>query len=230
MYELEHGVIPRMFTIYLGLTQKEFAEKIQVHFRSVQKWENGETEISPKNETHILNVFSENKNTQNVLDSIINDSFSTAEAEPITEYIQKENNEIGVPYYENMEVAGGITTMYSDFKEVPTFYINYEHFNDCTAYLPVVGDSMYPQYCSGEIVAVKRINNYNALLWGEAYFVVTNENANDLKTIKLLFSHEDDSKLILRASNPNFKGDTIIDKCDIIHIYSVKGKIKRNQL
>jgi len=118
----------------------------------------------------------------------------------ITNEFEYKNNTTGVPYYENMEVAGSITSMYSDFKEVPTFYINYEHFNDCTAYLPVVGDSMYPQYCSGEIVAVKKIINYNALLWGEAYFIVTNENANDLKTIKLLFSHEDDSKLILRAS------------------------------
>lgn len=136
----------------------------------------------------------------------------------------------GVPYYENIEVSGGALPMYSDYKETPTFYINYEHFNDCTAYLPVVGDSMYPSYCSGEIVAVKEIINKDVIQWGETYFVATNGNANDLKTIKQVHFHEDESKIILRASNPNFKGDIIINKDDILHMFIVKGKIKRNQL
>lgn len=136
----------------------------------------------------------------------------------------------GVPYYENVEVSGGVMPMYSDYAENPTFYIDYEHFNDCTAYLPVVGDSMYPSYCSGEIVAVKEILNKNVIQWGETYFISTNGNANDLKTIKQLHYHEDESKIILRASNPNFKGDIIINKEDILHLFIVKGKIKRNQL
>lgn len=140
------------------------------------------------------------------------------------------SNSEGVPYYENVEVSGGALPMYSDYKEVPTFYINYEHFNDCTAYLPVVGDSMYPSYCSGEIVAVKEILNKKIIQWGETYFVATNGNANDLKTIKQVHYHEDESKIILRASNPNFKGDIVINKKDILHMFIVKGKIKRNQL
>ncbi|WP_312312213.1 S24 family peptidase [Empedobacter brevis] len=136
----------------------------------------------------------------------------------------------GVPYYENVEIAGGVMPMYSDYRETPTFYINYEHFNDCTAYLPVVGDSMYPNYCSGEIVAVKEIVNKDVIQWGETYFIATNGNANDLKTIKQVHHHDDESKIILRASNPNYKGDIIINKEDILHMFIVKGKIKRNQL
>lgn len=136
----------------------------------------------------------------------------------------------GVPYYENVEATCGIISQFNDYPETPTFFINYEHFNDCTAYIPVVGDSMYPQYCAGEIVAVKRIYNLDIIQWGEAYFVVTNENANSLKTIKQVHWSEDPSKIILRASNPNFKGDTLIDKADIISMFIIKGKIKRNQL
>lgn len=137
---------------------------------------------------------------------------------------------IGVPYYENIEGTCGIVSQFNDYKEMPTFYINYQHFNDCNAYIPVVGDSMYPQYCSGEIIAVKRIFNMEIIQWGEAYFVVTNENSNNLKTVKLVHPHEDPDKIILRASNPNFKGDTIINKADIISMFIIKGKIKRNQL
>lgn len=139
-------------------------------------------------------------------------------------------NEKGVPYYEDIQATGGIITSYEDYPETPSFYIDYEHFNDCTAYLPVTGDSMFPQYCSGEIVAIRRIFNFDVILWGEAYLVVTNGNANDLRTIKLIFPHEDQSKIILRACNPDYKGDTVINKEDILFLYIIKGKIKRNQL
>lgn len=145
--------------------------------------------------------------------------------------INAEGDELkGVPYYENVEATCGIISQFNDYPETPTFFINYEHFNDCTAYIPVVGDSMYPQYCAGEIVAVKRIFNLDIIQWGEAYFVVTNENSNSLKTIKQVHWCEDPSKIILRASNPNYKGDTLIDKADIISMFIIKGKIKRNQL
>ena len=89
---------------------------------------------------------------------------------------------------------------------------------------------MYPQYCSGEIIAVKRIYNLDVIQWGEAYFVVTNENANSLRTVKQVHWSEDPDKIILRASNPNFKGDTVINKSDVISMFIIKGKIKRNQL
>lgn len=143
--------------------------------------------------------------------------------------IKLESNQ-GVPYFEDIEATATIASSYSDFKEVPTFYIDYEHFNDCTAYVPIVGDSMYPSFCSGEIIAIKKIFNLDVILWGEAYFVVTNGNANDIKAAKLLFPHEDESKIILRSSNPNYKGDTPINKKDILHLYLIKGKIHRKHL
>lgn len=147
------------------------------------------------------------------------------------EKLPQNTNGVGVPYFEDIESSGGIIpSMNENGRETPTFFINYEHFNDCTAYIQHVGDSMYPKYCSGEIIAVKRIFNFDVVLWGEAYLVVTNDNANSLCTVKLLHQHDDDSKVILRASNPNFKGDTIIRKEDIISLFMVKGKITRNQL
>src|SRR5690606_3657946 len=99
------------------------------------------------------------------------------------------NDGSGVPYFEDIEATATIASSYSDFKETPTFYIDYEHFNDCTAYVPIVGDSMYPTFCSGEIIAIKKIFNLDVILWGEAYFIVTNSNANDIKAAKLMFPH-----------------------------------------
>lgn len=140
------------------------------------------------------------------------------------------DNPKGVPYFENIEATGSILSLYNDYPEVPTFYINYPHFDDCTAYVPMVGDSMFPMYSSGEIIAVKKVDNTDILLWGEAYLVVTNGNANSLRTVKLVHQHEDDSKIILRASNPNYRGDTVLNKADVISMFIVKGRIRRNQL
>ncbi|MDM1396095.1 helix-turn-helix domain-containing protein [Myroides odoratimimus] len=140
------------------------------------------------------------------------------------------DNSKGVPYYEGIEATGSILTSFNDIKENPSFYISYPHFDDCTAYLPMAGDSMYPKYCSGEIIAVKQIYNFDIIQWGEAYMIVTDSEANDLRTIKLLFPHKEEDKIILRASNPSFAGDTIIPKKNIVSLFLVKGKITRNQL
>ncbi|WP_421941616.1 LexA family transcriptional regulator [Pedobacter sp.] len=113
-------------------------------------------------------------------------------------------------------------------EEQAEYFVNYKPFNDCTAYLPVYGDSMYPKYASGEIIAVREITNYEVLQWGEAYVIMMNEAANSLRSIKLIYQHSNDNKLILRSSNPNFKGDTVIEKKNIAALYIIKGKITRN--
>lgn len=145
--------------------------------------------------------------------------------EPSANYSQ-----IGVPYYDDLDVTASIITSFQDYKEVPTFLIDYKHFNDCDAYLPVVGDSMYPKYSAGEIVAVKQIRSIETILWGETYLVITNENANSLRTLKDVHFSQDQTKLILRACNPDYMGDTYINKVDIISMFIVKGRIRRNQL
>lgn len=116
------------------------------------------------------------------------------------------------------------------FMEPPEYYVNFRPFNDCDAYLPIYGDSMYPKYASGEIIAIREIRNFDIIQWGEAYLVVADERANNIATVKLLFEHPDERKLILRSSNPNFKGDTVIGKEFIKKMFIVKGKVTRNQL
>ncbi|MCW0484106.1 XRE family transcriptional regulator [Gaoshiqia sediminis] len=142
---------------------------------------------------------------------------------------ETELSKIGVPYFD-IDVTASIKESFQDVAEVPEFYVDFKPFNDCTAYLPIWGDSMYPTYASGEIIAVKRLENPDVILWGEAYLIITNAEANNMKTIKLLFPHEEPDKLILRASNPNFKGDTVIPKKSVLNLYSIKGKITRKQL
>lgn len=160
--------------------------------------------------------------------SAINKTVALSEAEP--SYNIDESNSIGVPYYEDLDVTASLVTSFSDYKENPTFFINYRHFNDCDAYLPVMGNSMSPLYCNGDIVAIRKIRNIDTLLPGETYLVITSPEANSLRTIKCVFNSPDKSKIILRAVNPDYSGDTEIFKKDILSIYFVKGKITRNEL
>lgn len=151
----------------------------------------------------------------------------------INSYLEKENikpeKRKSVPYYD-IDVTAHITSSFNDVVEEPKFYVDYQPFNDCTAYVNNYGDSMFPKYKNGEKLAVKQIQNLDVLMYGESYLVITNSNANDLKTVKEVHFHEDVGKLILRASNPAYRGDTIIDKEDIISMFAIKGKISQNFL
>lgn len=135
----------------------------------------------------------------------------------------------GVPYYD-VEASAHIAEVLDGGDRQPEFYVDFEPFNDCDAYLTVYGDSMYPAIQSGEVIAVKHVKTLEVLLWGEKYLVITNEDANNLRTVKLVHQHEDNSKIILRASNPNFKGDTVVRKESIVKMFLVKGKISRGHI
>ncbi|WEK19769.1 MAG: S24 family peptidase [Candidatus Pedobacter colombiensis] len=140
-----------------------------------------------------------------------------------------EPEEKGVPFF-NVNLSEISFGTYGVLGEAPEYYVNFRPFNDCDAYLPIYGDSMYPKYASGEIIAIREITNFNVLQWGEAYLVVADERANHMTTVKLIFEHPDQKKIILRSSNPNFKGDTVIDRASIQKMFLIKGKVTRNQL
>jgi transcriptional regulator with XRE-family HTH domain len=187
-----------------GLSRKEFANKIGITKDTLDTWEY-RTKVIPLDKIeHIKHVF-----------NMYADS-----------HLQKDIHT--VPYYD-IDVTSHITTSFNDVPETPTYYVDYAPFNDCTAIVNNYGDSMFPKYKNGDRLAIKQLFNLDTILWGETYLVVTNENANDMRTVKDVFSvADDDSKIILRASNPNYAGDTFVNKEDILSIYISKGKLGQN--
>lgn len=136
------------------------------------------------------------------------------------------NHNKGVPYYP-IDVTASLVRSFNDISEKPEYFIDFRPFNDCTAYFPIYGDSMYPMFKSGQIIAVKNVLNFSIIQWGEAYLVITDETANNMRTVKLVFPHDDTNFIILRASNPNFKGDIVIPRSAVINLFIVKGSIER---
>lgn len=178
----------------------------------VSDYYNGKKEVSAK----FSEAFIEHYNYKSSISSL-----PRIEEDKINTYKNK------VPLYET-DVTSHVTTSFNDIPEIPSYYVDYKPFNDCTAYVKNYGDSMFPKYKNGEKLAVKQINNLDVITWGETYLVVTNGNANDLRTVKDVHPHKDESKIILRASNPNYAGDTVINKEDILSMFAVKGKISQN--
>lgn len=131
-----------------------------------------------------------------------------------------------IPFFSS-DITASIVHSFDDILMSPAYYIRCSFLNDCDACFPVYGDSMYPKYCSGDVVGVRN-HNRDFILWGESYLVITNSEGGNLRTIKMIFKHEDPSKVILRASNPNFAGDTVIPIESIISLHLVKGKIHIN--
>ncbi|WP_197082351.1 S24 family peptidase [Pedobacter sp. BMA] len=196
-------------------TQKDFASGLNLEPGTISPMISGKRPITNPFKERLDFKFNVNINW-----------LETGEGEPFLKKgpVVSESKE-GVPYF-NVSLSDNDIRSFGD--EQAEYFVNYKPFNDCTCYLPVYGDSMYPKYASGEIIAVREITNFEILQWGEAYVIMTDEKANHLRSIKLIHQHSDENKLILRSSNPNFKGDTIIAKESIMALYIIKGKITRN--
>ncbi|MBE7691320.1 helix-turn-helix domain-containing protein [Tenacibaculum piscium] len=212
----------------LGLNQIQLGKLLGKSKRTVVEWEKN-TEFTQSQKVQIDAVFNKSEVTA---PSILKESSNTIKEKiNISETNEQESPKTfkGVPAY-GVEVTSHVTTSFNDIPESPEFYVDYKPFNDCTCYVINYGDSMHPEYKSGERLAVKQIFNLDVICWGEAYLVVTNGNANDLRGVKRVHFHKDLSKVILRSSNPLYAGDMVINKEDIVSMYIVKGKISQNSI
>ncbi|MCY4781681.1 helix-turn-helix domain-containing protein [Sphingobacterium sp. UT-1RO-CII-1] len=214
----------KLFRKELGLSQQQMASVLGLNRSNLSKIENNEDGRNvPKDTFYVLsdkfNLNPEWWETGTGEMIVSNDNSAKKTNNPPT----KTN---GVPFFD-LDVTATITGSYMDSGQTPDYYIDFKPFNDCDAYARVYGDSMYPKYGNGEIIAIKRIYNLEAILWGEAYMVVTDSEYDNLRTIKTVHPYDKDEEyIVLRASNPNFKGDTKIKKRNIIGMFIVKGKTR----
>ena len=206
---------------YSKLNGKSFSEKIGlIRPQAIYDIQNGKTQnISVSMANKIISAFPE-----------VNKSWLfTGDGEMLIRPEDKITEKRGIPFYD-INVTASIAESFNDIPEVSQYLISYPPLNDCCAAFPVYGESMEPDFLAGEVVLVKEITNVDSMLWGEPYLVITNANCDNLRTIKNVYLSEDRCKFILRATNPRFSGDTIIDRNDVLKIFLIKGKINRRQL
>lgn len=149
----------------------------------------------------------------------------TKENNVINIFKGKEKNEESkpVPYYDIDATAGNITIFSEDGVEYIKQHISVPQFSDCDMFINVSGDSMYPKYCSGELIALKRLKDFEVIAYNEAYLIVTDEQ----RLLKRICKSDKKDMWLLCSDNKDYEPFDIHIK-KIRFLYIVKGKITKN--
>lgn len=145
----------------------------------------------------------------------ITDNESLNDIRPSRSY----NPSVGVPYF-NVDFEMGFDIMENDQTTKCDYMINFQPYNKCNAWCNARGNSMHPTISSGDIIALRKIDDFRFLISGEIYAIVT---SNDLRTIKRV--KDNGSTITLIPDNKDYPEQTI-DKNDVRYIYQVMGSMK----
>lgn len=187
----------------LSLTQKQLAEKCGVNERTVQKWEAGG--VIPTATKMLLEGF-------------------LSEHESNTSLVPKQSFNKGVPYY-NVDFVGGFDLISNDQTINPDYLIDFPLYNKATCWCNITGHSMEPEITHGDIIALKKIDDWRFLPYGEVYAIVTK---NDMRTVKRIGPSQNPECIMLIPTNksPEYAPQEI-RKDDILHVFEVMGCMKR---
>lgn len=126
----------------------------------------------------------------------------------------------GVPFY-NVQFELGFDFMETDNRTNPDYMIDFQPYNKADCWCTSKGNSMHPTISGGDIIALKRIEDFHILMNNEIYGIIT---VNGLRTIKRV--KDNGETLILIPDNKDGYDEQIIDKKDVMHVFQVLGCIK----
>lgn len=196
-----------------GITAYELSLKSTVPHSSISRILNGETKkLSTKNKKLLSDFFKVEEDYFNngYISEIKNTDFVE---EPTTNY-----------YYPEVNASAGLETeMQNDeLKRIPINIPNWERGID---FINVYGDSMYPKFCSGEIIGIKEVEP-QYINYGYAYVVIFNDGQVFLKYIR---KGKDDEHWVLASENPKYESReyhlSLIKK-----IFIIKGVITKTTM
>lgn len=139
--------------------------------------------------------------------------------ERISDYLKP--NKEGVPYY-NIDISNNHEDLLNN-KIKPNYYIDYELFKDADLWINNISNSMSPIINKGDMVALKKINDLNQILYGEIYAIVLPQ----ISTIKYLRKSKDESLIKLIPNNTIDFDEQEIPKSIIKSIYKVLGSTNK---
>lgn len=130
------------------------------------------------------------------------------------------NYENGVPYYDEDFVLG-FNELGFPASENPQFLVQMPKYANATLWCNATGHSMEPEINSGDVIALKLIEDSSFLLTGDLYAIVT---TNGLRTIKRLGKGRDEDHYRLIPTNKDYE-EQEIPKRMILKVYKVLGNL-----
>lgn len=139
--------------------------------------------------------------------------------------IYREIKRNDVPVYSDAKVYGGFEDAITDVITLkPSTIVNIPFFRGCDGAVQVTGNSMKGLINNGDFVGVKRLYDWNEIIYGEPHLIITKIDKEP--TVKFLKRHEtnDDLFWLVPYNIEQFEPQEIA-KANISHIYRVKGRL-----
>lgn len=235
----------RELRVHLNMTQKQMADILDVGQNTYSRIENGVSSFKDsykriiEDKYHLTTgwlsgadvpMFKDGDSIAGIIEHDVQKSNRDRLKEQIlNELVDKAINPqisytTGVPYY-NVDFIGGFDIVENDQTVNPEYNIDFQKYNEATCWCNVTGHSMEPEITHGDIIALKRIDDFSFLPLGEVYAIVT---TNGMRTIKRLgpSSNPENYTLVPANKSPEY-GVQEIPKKMIRTIYHVLGCMKR---
>ena len=138
----------------------------------------------------------------------------TSETKTVVEVVEQ-----GTPVYDVDATCGDLSRPIVFTDEHIIGHVNLPNVSPNAVIIRANGDSMEPHINDGDWIAVREVNNYNELDYGQANLVITEE----LRLLKYLRKDEDEQHyVILRSENERYD-DMRLDKSSIRHLFIVEN-------
>jgi phage repressor protein C with HTH and peptisase S24 domain len=128
-----------------------------------------------------------------------------------------------IPYYPNVTASAGLNNLTEnsgvdvEFFDIPNI--------DADKFINVFGDSMYPKYCSGEIIGIKEIEK-DYVMFGQAYVLAMKNGEAYIKFIK---AGKDENHWTLANENKHYEPREFhLDK--IVKVFIIKAVITKTTI
>lgn len=183
-----------------GLSQQELADQLGIPKSRLAKWE--ERGVIPKKQDHDL----------------VKRYFDYEVSHDITPGTRT------IPYYPDINASAGMDFLTENGSKNLTIPIHIPNV-DAQAFINVFGDSMYPKFCSGEIIGVKQVDK-DFVMFGQAYVVQMKDGE---AYIKYILPGKDEMHWTLANENPNYHSREFhLSKID--KVFLIKAVITKTTL
>lgn len=210
----------RQFLKYEKITQQRVADDMGRTLQYVNGMVNGRSSVGKKVAARLQELYGVSSGWLLTGEGTMYAHSSNNETEVVSEVpvVTMEPTK-GRPYY-NVDFRLGFDIMTNDQTTNPDYMIDFPPYNDVDCWVNAHGDSMAPTISSGDIVALKHIEDHSYLINGEIYAIVT---TNGLRTIKRI---RDNGETFTLIADNHEVGEQIIPKQLVTHVYHVRGTIK----
>lgn len=181
-----------------NLSQEQFADKIGLKRASVGMIETGKQQPTIETLENIVNIFGVDYNW--LLESI-------PKSIPKSIPNEEKSHHLGIPLIPISAVAGIGTGDITGILEnqIEERLIIPEFKGKVDFYIKVYGNSMYPKYNSGDIVACKLLKQIDFIQWNKSYVLDTTQGA----LVKRLMKSSVDSEVFCVSDNKDYPEFTI---------------------